>query len=140
MTLFQIRLILLVLLALLTILTKILSVLAPRPHDEGGYPAGHLYRTGSLPGLSPDVLALSPKIRHSTGIDQQSRRRPGICGRNWDHVIRIERPDYDPGNLVMNRNISSLFFDMGIHGSAEPYAIGAPGGVGLTLSAISIGD
>ena len=87
-----------------------------------------------------------------------------VLKRNRDHVIRIERPGYDPVSIVMNREssaasngrfaaynaltffpigfilvggISSLFFDMGVHGSAEPYVIGAVGGVGLTLLAIS---
>jgi hypothetical protein len=87
-----------------------------------------------------------------------------VLKKNRDHVIRIERPGYDPVSIVMNREssaassgrleaynalaffpigfilaggISSLFFDMGVHGSAGPYVIGAVGGVGLTLLAIS---
>jgi hypothetical protein len=88
-----------------------------------------------------------------------------VLQKNRDHVIRIERQGYTPVNVVMNRKssaaasgrigvsnallffpvgfilaggLSSLFFDMGVHGSAGPYVIGTLAGVGLTLGAISV--
>ena len=87
-----------------------------------------------------------------------------VLRKNRDHVVRIEKQGYDPVSIIMNRKsspassglavlsnalvffpigfilvggISSLAFDMGVHGAAGPYVIGTLGGIGLTLLAIS---